>query len=69
MKYLDLSVDFEKPEKKIETIVKNCGAKDVRCSSSFSGARVEFKIDDSLDERVFKNKVCSELNRSGFRAR
>lgn len=68
MKYLNVNVEFEKPEKKIESIVKNCGAKDVRCSSSWSGARVEFKIDDALDDRVFKKKVCDELRRGGFRA-
>ena len=69
MKSLSLSVDYEKPEKKIEAIIKNLGVKDVRCQSSFSDARVDFRIDDSLDARVFKTKVCNELNRNGFRAR
>ena len=49
-------------------LIKKCGAQDVRCSSSYSGARVDFKIDDKLDERVFKRTVCDELKRNGFRA-
>lgn len=68
MKYLNVNVEFEKPEKKIESVLKKCGAQDVRCSSSYSGARVDFKIDDKLDERAFKRTVCDELKRNGFRA-
>lgn len=68
MKNLNISVDFKKPEKEIESIVSKCGGQNVRCSSSWSGARVDFRIDDSLDERVFKKTVIDILRNKGYKA-
>ena len=68
MKFLNINVDFKKPETEIEKIIEKCGGENVRCSSSYSGARVEFRIDDKLDERVFKKTVCDALSRQGYRA-
>ena len=68
MKYVNINVEFKKPETEIEKIVKQCGGENVRCSSNWSGARVDFKIDDKLDERVFKKTVCDQLRIKGYRA-
>ena len=50
----NINVEFNKPEKEIEGIVTKCGGQSARCSSTYSGARVDFRIDDKLDEKVFK---------------
>ena len=56
------------PEKEIQTLLSNSGAKDVRSSSSYSGARFDYKLDDIVDEREFKRKIQEVLRRSGYRA-
>ena len=45
------------PEKEIQTLLSNSGAKDVHSSSSYSGARFDYKLDDIVDEREFKRKL------------
>ena len=68
MKYLNINVEFNKPEKEIEGIVTKCGGQSPRCSSTYSGAKVDFRIDDKLDEKVFKKNVIDELKKKGFKA-
>ena len=62
------SIKCADPEKEIKTLVSNAGAKDIRSSSSYSGARFEYKLDDIVDEREFKKKLQESLRRSGYRA-
>lgn len=56
------------PEKEIQSVLASAGAKDVRSSSSYNGARFDYKLDDMIDEREFKRKVSDELRRSGYRS-
>lgn len=62
------SIACENPEKEITNLLSQAGAKDVRSSNSYSGARFDFKIDDMIDERQFKSKICDVLRRSNYRA-
>ena len=52
----------------MQSLLSNAGAKDVRSSSSYNGARFDYKLDDIVDEREFKRKIQEVLNRSGYRA-
>ncbi len=56
------------PEKDIAKTLEIAGAKSVRFSKTYSGARCEFKLDDSVDEREFKRKLIDSLRRCGYRA-
>lgn len=56
------------PQKEIESMLTQAGGKNVRSSSSYNGARYDFKIDDIIDERVFKQKIAETLRRAGYRA-
>ena len=56
------------PEKEIQNIMMQAGAKDVRMCSTYSGARVDYKLDDIVDERVFKRKLQDLLRRAGYRS-
>ena len=55
------------PEKEILTLLSNFGARDIRSSSSFCGARFDYKLDDLVDEREFKRKVQESLRKSGYK--
>ena len=68
MKYLNINVEFNKPEKEIESIVTKCGGQSARCSSTYSVAKFDFRIDDKLDEKVFKKNLIDELKKKGFKA-
>lgn len=56
------------PEQDIKNVLSQSGAKDVRACSNYSGAIFEYKLDDSVDERSFKNKIQDLLRRSGYRS-
>ncbi|MDE7348747.1 MAG: hypothetical protein K2N53_03710 [Clostridia bacterium] len=56
------------PQKDIENMLTQAGGKNVRSSSSYNGARYDFKVDDLVDERNFKQKVTETLRRAGYRA-
>ena len=55
------------PEKEIQSLLSTAEAKDVRSSSSYNGARFDYKLDDMVDEREFKRKLQEALGRSGYR--
>lgn len=56
------------PQKDIETMLTQAGGKNVRSSSNYNGARYDFKVDDIIDERNFKQKITEALRRGGYRA-
>ncbi len=56
------------PQKDIENVLTQAGGKNVHSSSSYNGARYDFKVDDLVDERNFKQKVTETLRRAGYRA-
>ena len=56
------------PQKDIETMLTQAGGKNVRSSSNYNGARYEFKVDDIIDERNFKQKITEALRRGCYRA-
>lgn len=49
-------------------MLNKSGGKNVHSSSSYNGARFDFKVDDIVDERVFKQKIIETLRRAGYRA-
>ena len=55
------------PQKDIESLLAQAGGKNVHSSSTYSGARYDFKIDDLTDERTFKQKITETLRRAGYR--
>ena len=57
-----------KPQKDIEDMLNKAGGKNVHSSSSYNGARFDFKVDDIVDERVFKQKIIETLRRAGYRS-
>ena len=56
------------PQKDIAQLIEKAGGNNVRPSTSYNGARFEFKIDDRIDERVFKKQIIDVLRKAGFRA-
>lgn len=56
------------PQKDIEDMLNKSGGKSVHSSSSYNGARFDFRVDDIVDERVFKQKIIETLRRAGYRA-
>lgn len=56
------------PQKDIETMLTQSGGKNVHSSSKYNGARYDFKVDDLVDERTFKQKIAETLRRAGYRA-
>lgn len=54
------------PEKEIQSLLSSAGANDVRSSSSYNGARFDYKLDDMIDEREFKRKISDNLRKSGY---
>lgn len=56
------------PQKDIENILAQAGGKNVRPSPNYNGARYEIKLDDMIDERVFKQKITETLRKAGYRA-
>ncbi len=46
-------------KKDIAQLIEKAGGNNVRSSTSYNGARFEFKIDDRIDERVFKSKLST----------
>lgn len=56
------------PQKDIEDMLNKSGGKNVHSSSSYNGARFDFRVDDIVDERVFKQKIIETLRRAGYRA-
>lgn len=56
------------PKKDIETMLTQAGGKNVHASTSFNGAKYDFKVDDLVDERAFKQKIMEALRRAGYRA-
>ena len=55
------------PDKDIIKTLEQAGAQNVRSSSSYGGARYEFRLDDMIDEREFKRKMSDILRRAGYR--
>ena len=49
MKNRNISVQFTKPEEEIKRLLEKAGAKDVRYSTSFSGANFNYRLDDLVD--------------------
>lgn len=62
------SIICEDPEKEIQSILSESGAKDVRSSYSYNGAKFDYKLDDMVDEKVFKRKLQDLLRRSGYKS-
>ncbi|MCM1194372.1 MAG: hypothetical protein NC099_00990 [Corallococcus sp.] len=62
------TVKAANPQKDIENMLTQAGGKNVRSSSSYGGARYDFRVDDIVDERNFKQKIVETLRRAGFRA-
>ena len=56
------------PEKEIARVLEGLGANNVRPSSTYNGARYDYRLNDIIDERDFKRKASDVLRRSGFRA-
>lgn len=56
------------PQKEIEAMLSQAGGKNVHSSSNSNGARYDFKVDDIVDERNFKQKITEALRRAGYRA-
>lgn len=56
------------PEKEIARVLEGLGANIVRPSSTYNGARYDYRLNDIIDERDFKRKASDVLRRSGFRA-
>ena len=56
------------PQKDIENMLTQAGSKNVHSSSSYNGARYDFKVEDIVDERAFKQKIIDALHRAGYRA-
>lgn len=56
------------PQKDIETMLTQAGGKNIHSSSNYNSARYDFKVDDIVDERTFKQKMTEALRRSGYRA-
>ena len=57
MKNRNISVQFTKPEEEIKRLLEKAGAKDVRYSTSFSGANFNYRLDDLVDEREFERRI------------
>lgn len=55
------------PQKDIENMLAQFGGKNVYSSSSYNGAKYDFKVDDLIDERTFKQKITEALRQSGYR--
>ena len=62
------TIKASNPQKEIEAMLARSGGKNVYSSSNYSGARFEMKVDDVIDERVFKQKIVEVLRRAGYRA-
>lgn len=62
------SMKADDPQKSIESLLSQAGGDNVRSSSSYNGARFDFRIDDRLDERKFKQDIIDALRRAGYRA-
>lgn len=62
------TVKAANPQKDIEAMLTQAGGKNVQSSSNYNGARYEFKVDDIVDERTFKQKVTETLRRAGYRS-
>lgn len=62
------SMKADDPQKSIESLLGQAGGDNVRSSSSYNGARFDFRIDDRLDERKFKQDIIDALRRAGYRA-
>ena len=62
------TIKVSNPQKDIEDMLNKSGSKNVHSSSSYNGARFDFKVDDIVDERVFKQKIIETLRRAGYRA-
>lgn len=62
------TIKVANPQKDIEDMLNKSGGKNIHSSSSYNGARFDFKVDDIVDERVFKQKIIETLRRAGYRA-
>ena len=56
------------PQKDIENMLTQAGGKNIHSSTNYNGARYDFKVDDIVDERTFKQKITEALRRAGYRA-
>lgn len=71
MKTVYLNVDFKDPEKEICEVLKDMGAKNIRTSSKYDGARFEFQLDNLIDANEFKRRAIQSiesLRRKNYRS-
>ncbi len=62
------SIKCANPQKDIELLLTKSGGKNVHSISSYNGARFDFRLDDIIDERVFKKQVIEILRKSGYKS-
>ena len=67
MKNRNISVQFTKPEEEIKRLLEKAGAKDVRYSTSFSGANFNYRLDDLVDEREFERRIKTQIREAGYK--
>ena len=62
-------VSLPDPKGDIGAAFSKMGAKNVRVSESYDGARFEIELPDIVDEKSFKRNVEEAFRRTGFRIR
>lgn len=65
---ISYSLKSSDPEKEITNMLTSAGANSVRSSSNYNGARFDFRIDDIIDDRKFKQMLIEALRKAGMRA-